>query len=188
MTKFLISILIACTLVNCTKKQDTPSLQTDDTFFNGFIGRDFFDVKNEFREDKAIKTIQESPSYNFIFSYTFDNRPNETQVHSTVLSVNIADPKEGEKYLISTEISEKNVSQDGITCNQKTLNIDEVQSNLYVPMGAMKPVHVLVDKVDIDSFDKSKIVTGQIKGFLFNKLNLQDSIEINAEFKTKLYK
>lgn len=188
--RLFLSMLIVCLLVSCSKKHDTPNLLSDDTFFNGFIGHDFFDIKNEFREDKAIRTVQESPTYNFIFSYTFDNRPNQTEVYTTILNVNIPDPKEGEKYLITTEVSARDLSRAGIICDlrKNTFNPDETQSKTYIAAGLMKPVQVLVNKVDVNTYRNSKTITGQIRGFLYNKLNLQDSIEINAEFKTKLYK
>lgn len=185
MMKYCLHIFFFCLLVGCSKKQDSPDLPKDDTFFSGSIGRHFFDLKNEFREDKAIKTIQESPNYHFVFSYVFESEsfPKE----ATTLNVNIHKPKEGESYLITAEVPLEGTSKSGITYIQSTWMDNEIQSKTYLPLGLLKPVQLVVNKIENNAFSNSKTITGEIKGFLFNKLNSQDSIEIKANFRTKTY-
>lgn len=175
-------------LVGC-KKSDMPA-EKDDTFFDGSIGVVLYDsISNEFRTQKLIRTIHESPFYCSFLSDTFNDAPNSLGLVSIELQFNISEPIEGKVYEISKGIDVGNTIGQGIVCrytNRTSVDPKKMEDIIYVPIDN-KPVQIFVKKVERGNITKSTIVEGAIKGYLFNAVDMTDSIPINATFRTKRY-
>ncbi|MBD1421007.1 DUF5025 domain-containing protein [Sphingobacterium chuzhouense] len=186
----ILFLLLAVNLLFGCKKEGAP-IEKDDTFFDGKIGSTLYDsIPNEFRTQKLIRTIQENPLYCIILSDTFDELPNVLGLSSVQMQINISNPMVGKKYTITDLIKSGDIEHQGIVCDyieRVAVNPTKTQKLTYIP-SLKNPVHLSVNRVDMEPVTKSKIVEGEINGYLFNTNDLNDSIQVEATFRTKQYK
>lgn len=192
MKNFLLILLTVFFFIGCSNKNDNNPEEIDDTYFFGVISWITYDLKNgNMPNQKFIKTILEKPIYRFEFDYTAKLPPSEKPVmEQTILTVDIESLDNGKTYKISHGITEDDNFRSGITYRgyrQEAAN-SSIEEKVYTPVINKKPIVVTIDKIDMGKDNVTKTVEGRIKGYLFNKQNLTDSIKIDSYFRTRLYK
>ncbi|MVZ60688.1 DUF5025 domain-containing protein [Sphingobacterium humi] len=189
MKNTILLLLGALLLIKCSDKPDITAPTIDDTFFFAKIGKNGYDIKNDGAKGKAIRTIQEYPTYEFVFHHTFKTELFRPNIETTTLKVEVETPENDKTYSSATGLSDVNQNLKVITCEVATQEVETspVEKKTYEPHDKKTPIILEVLKVDKDPSSGVKIVEGKIKGFLFNNENLKDSIEIDAHFRTKSY-
>ena len=133
-----------------------------------------------------IATIDKSFGYTFSFHKILNLDP-YSETHD--LRVSLDHPVSGMTYTLSTRAEDIEAEKSRMLCT--ITKQDSARAPLfisrYIPHPAKRSITITVHKVEKNPINDSDIVEGRIDGFLFSETDRQDSLAINADFRTILY-
>ena len=190
MKKLFLPLFTLLLTLGCSKKSDEPIPEIEEGFVNGTIEHSHYELTNNRVSGIYIRTIRDSPNYTFRFQVTFDNWLGyEGYLKKEDLRVSLRNPVEGKRYDLSSRSDDKENLLSSISCIITTKSgLDApLIVNRYIPHPAKCSIAITVDKVEKNPINDSDIVEGRIDGFLFSETDRQDSLAVNADFRTILY-
>ena len=181
-----IQVLIVTLLLSCSKNENPNPEEVAHGKFWGEIGSDGYNLINDKSNPRMQTTHFDGKNYQFKFAvYDSSNSFGSVFKSDTELTVNLTDALNSKSYAtFETYADIKDYSKDWIHLYYYKLRGNVEDKRVYTTLKEKHSIDVNISSIEYRDL-KVPSIEGNMKGYLYNVENPNDSIYIKADFITQ---